>query len=320
MQGTRKLKIEATHSLSKQLSLSNETYCLELEQFLDSMLKDDIGSKDVTTTAVFPEKKIVKAVIVVKEDCHLAGIDELKYFFKQQFLKKSGKFSGIKFESVFENGEKALAGTKIAILNGDVRQILSVERTVLNYLQRMSSIATITARYVKIVGKRALVLPTRKTLWGMFDKAACLSGGGGTHRLNLNDAAVVKNNHLKSCEYAFPKIMKSLAQIYDDVTFIEIEVESFGDANKIFSLYKKYLEGKDLYLMLDNMLPQQIEGVIKLAHSLNLENNILFEASGGINLKNVKDYAASGADIISVGELTHSVKAVDMSLGIVRTA
>ena len=188
-------------------------------------------------------------------------------------------------------------GDAIIKLVGGIKTILKLERTILNILQRMSGIATQTAHLVKLC-PHVLICPTRKTQWGLLDKKAVTVGGGGTHRLGLYDWILIKDNHLKISNFEFRILNK----------FWEIEVKNEKELKKAIAL-------KPDVIMFDNFKPNQIKKLIKILHEKHPQ--IIFEASGGINEETIKNYSQTGVDVISLGALTHSTKALDISLDII---
>jgi nicotinate-nucleotide pyrophosphorylase (carboxylating) len=167
---------------------------------------------------------------------------------------------------------------------------------------------------VKLVKDKVLIAATRKTHWGMIDKKACAVGGALTHRLALNDAVLIKDNHLALIDHDFEKIFYKIRNAKTPGRFIELEITSLSDAKKVIFYYKKFTSKFPFYLMLDNMKPALIRKVIQYVKNAGLYNCILFEASGGINKENIFNYAKSGVDLLSLGMLTHSSPALDISL------
>lgn len=272
------------------------------EKFLQ-MIEED-SKKDDITTAFTPEK-IVKAKIISKSEGVVSGIFELTIFFnlfKITTLKK------------VKDGSKIRRGQTIFELKGNSKQILLVERTALNILSRMSGISTLTNAFVERARRKNAkirIAATRKTLplFSYFDKEAVKLGGGDTHRLGLYDMVLIKDNHLK----LFRNVKEALEKARSETSFahkIEIEVQNMKEAIEAAK------NGADI-VMLDNFSVGGIKKTIAALKKENLRNKILLEASGGITLENVEKYAAIGVDVISVGALTHSVKAMDVSLEII---
>lgn len=258
-------------------------------------LAEDIGNGDISS-ALLPRKKI-KAKIISRETAIVAGVDFAKEIFalkgcKVQILKKDG--SNIKSNQV------------IMKISGTAQSILSCERTALNLLSRMSGIATQTNNLVKKIptGKTKLYA-TRKTAPGLrfFDKEAVKIGGGVKHRMTLNEMVMLKDNHLAVVD-SLEKLIKKAKRKHKK---IEVEVENQKDA----LIAAK--QGATI-IMLDNFSPKQITRAVTSLTKEGLRNKVRLEASGGINEKNIKKYAKTGVDIISVGEITTSVKGIDLSL------
>jgi len=260
-------------------------------------LFEDAPSGDVTTTATVPASVSCKARLVAKQDFALAGID----LFKAVFLAKD---SGIKVTRYFTDGQSVPKGAVIAIVSGAARAILTAERVALNYLQRLSAVATLTHEFVKAVeGTKAVILDTRKTVPGYrdLDKYAVRCGGGQNHRRDLSDMALIKENHIAvagGIKNAVNRVRKKVGS----EALIEVEAGSW-------SQIAQALEAGADRIMLDNMKPAQVKKSVKL-----IGEGAQTESSGNISLKNVGAYAKTGVDYISVGALTHSPTAVDISL------
>lgn len=283
-------------------------------QFTARELEKDFGRGDITTASLFKKPKQAKARVIAKESGILAGRQEVEFF-----LNTSAKRLRVKF--LKRDGGRIRAGNTLAILKGDIREILKVERVVLNLLGRMSGIATFTARIVlkaKRVNPRILITPTRKTLWGLLDKRACVLGGAGTHRLNLGNAILIKDNHLDAFGRNIPKAIESFFPIRQKAAFFEIEVETSREAKiACMTLQKLQKEGKcriPCFVMLDNFSPQKIKQTLKILSAENLTSCVKIEASGGINESNIRAYVKTGVDLISMGSLTHSAPMLDVSL------
>jgi nicotinate-nucleotide pyrophosphorylase (carboxylating) len=267
----------------------------ELKRFLD----EDVGNGDITSKLL--QKKRIRAKIITREETVVAGTKFAKYIFslkkcRTQILKKDGSVSKVN-QTILE-------------INGNARDVLTCERTVLNLLSRMCGIATQTnnlKKQIKSAGSKSKVFATRKTAPGLrfFDKEAVKIGGGEKHRMTLNEMIMIKDNHLavgKSIEDILEKAKKTGGKI-------EIEVESQKDAILCAKL------GADI-IMLDNFSPDRIKKTIKKLTELRLRNKVILEASGRINSKNIARYARTNVDMISVGNVTNSVDGIDLSLEI----
>ncbi len=314
----RKLLRDFTHNVSNFLSLDSDNYKQWVFRYTFLELEKDLGSRgDLTTAAIFHGKHRCKAKVVAKEAGFLAGREEIEYF----LVKADARFRPrVKGDFVLEfkitDGEAFEPGDVLLEIAGDVRDILMVERVVLNLLMRMSAVCTFAKSIVDMVPE-VLVAPTRKTLWGLLDKKAVVLAGGGTHRLGLYDAILVKDNHLALLEHDFEKLFAQIAASRIDVRFVEVEVESSEDALKAAIGLRKYLsEGAKSVgvLLFDNMLPAEIVGIVDGLKQAGYYDDLLLEASGGINADNVIEYAKTGVDIVSMGCLTGGVRSLDMSL------
>ena len=267
----------------------------ELQKFLD----EDLGRGDITSNLI--EKKQITAKIITRENTIVSGTT----FAKQIFSLKKCKSKILK-----KDGTKAKANQTILQVKGDSRVILSCERTVLNLLSRMCGISTKTNQLCTLIKKannKTKLFSTRKTAPGLryFDKIAVEIGGGEKHRVTLHDMIMFKDNHLaieKSISKLITKAKKTRKKI-------EIEVENEKDAILAASL------GVDI-IMLDNFTPKQITSTIKNLNYLNLRKSVKIEASGRINEKNISQYAKTGVDMISIGEITNSPPGIDLSLEI----
>jgi nicotinate-nucleotide pyrophosphorylase (carboxylating) len=292
---SKKEKISKYFAQKNKLSMNDKNYFRQVKFLFDFFLREDLaGIGDITSNLFISEKSTAIAEIIVKKNGILAGLQEAKWFLRQQ---------GIKFQTKINDGDKIKKGQIILKLSGKAKKILMAERTLLNVLQRMSGIASATAELVKKVNNKVLICPTRKTQWGLLDKRAVVCGGGGTHRLGLYDFILIKENHFFDQNNLTNKLPKYLTK-----TFWEIEVENEKQALEIARLNPSAI-------MFDDFAPLKIKEIIKKIKKIS--SNIIFEASGGINEKNISQYANTGVDIISLGALTHSAKALDISLNLI---
>jgi len=277
-----------------------------LEEKIRKLLEEDVGQGDITTFLTIPSGTIVEAEIVAEESGVIAGIEEALAFLES---------FDFQVESLTSDGSKVSKKAIILNIVGDARTLLSIERTLLNLLTRMSGIATTTSQLIEKIrraGYEIRIACTRKVAPGLsyFDKKAVLIGGGDTHRLHLDDLVIIKDNHLA----VVGDVGKAVKKVRAAVSFskkIEIEVSKATEALKAAKA------GADI-VMLDNFSPQQIKEAIALLEKEGLRGKILIEASGGVNGQNILEFAATGVDILSLGEITHSVKALDMSLEVVK--
>ncbi len=275
-----------------------------LEEKLRNMLAEDIGQGDVTTALIVPADSTAEAEVIAKETGVIAGMEEAKTLLESL---------GLKAKILVPDGKRIEANSVLMKISGDTRTILSIERTLLNVISRMSGIATATRRLIEKVRNAKFetrVACTRKVAPGLlyFDKKAVQIGGGDTHRLHLDDMILIKDNHIAVAG----SIKKAIEKVRKEVSFtkkIEIEVTRVKDALAA-------AKARADIIMLDNFSPKQIEKVIKLLKEEDFYEKILLEASGGITAENVLAYASTGVNIVSLGEITDSTKALDISMGI----
>ena len=276
---------------------------IALKKRLQEMVHDDVGAKDITT-ALVPNKN-VRAEIMAKEPCTVAGITELNSLFS---------LFNVKITNSVKDGAKIRKGQRILTLTGNSHDILIVERTALNILSRMSGIATLTSEVLKEARKgspKIRIAATRKTtpLFGYFEKKAVKVAGGQTHRMGLWDMVLIKDNHLK----LFSSITQAVKKAKEKTPKgIRIEIEATTPEGAL----EAATEGADI-IMLDNFTPKRIEKAIALLEKSGLRKGAVLEASGGITKKNIRTYAKTQVDVISLGMLTHSAKAKDFSLKII---
>jgi nicotinate-nucleotide pyrophosphorylase (carboxylating) len=279
------------------MDLTTEQYDHIIEQALD----EDLGKGDITTDALVESPQRGSASIKAKATGVLAGAE----IAKQVFLKVD---PGLKVLILIKDGDTIKPGDAIARIEGKVSSILKAERTALNFLQHLSGIATETARYVEMVrGLPAKIVDTRKTTPGlrMLEKYAVAVGGGKNHRLHLGDGFLIKDNHLKALRRQGLELKEIISRARTkNPTKLKIEVEV-----KNLEETAEAVESKADIIMLDNMSLEDMEKAVKL-----VQGRCLIEASGGVNLDTVRSIAETGVDIISVGALTHSVKALDINM------
>jgi nicotinate-nucleotide pyrophosphorylase (carboxylating) len=269
-------------------------------------LEEDLGQGDVTTATIIPEGIVAEAEVVAKEAGTVAGLEEALVFLESFGLTAEAKVS---------DGDNVESRTVLLRIAGDARTLLSLERVLLNLLSRMSGIATITHRImrkVRATGYKTRVACTRKTVPGLeyLDKKAVFIGGGDVHRLHLDDMILIKDNHVAIAG----GLEEAVRKARENVSFskkIEVEVSKLEDAVKA-------AEAKVDIIMLDNLTPSQIRKTLRALERKNLRSRVMVEASGGINEKNVLEFAATGVDVVSLGELTQNAKALDISLEVVK--
>lgn len=268
-----------------------------LKRIIRNAFKEDSLSADITSKTLIPKARPINVIILAKEECVVCGLEIARKIFKSSDPR-------IKFIAPIKEGKSVKANTIIAKISGDARGILRAERTALNFLALLSAVATKTRRYVnKVTPFKVKIADTRKTLPTLRDleKYAVRIGGGFNHRFSLSDMILVKDTHLRILRGRIGKI-----KIPDNKKF-EIEVGSLNE-------FKTALTIKPDLIMLDNMSIKQIKEAVKLKSALSKENCPLIEVSGGINLNNIRKIASLGVNIISVGDLTHSIKSIDLSL------
>jgi nicotinate-nucleotide pyrophosphorylase (carboxylating) len=276
-----------------------------MTQIIEQALYEDVGLGDVTTSAIIPESTIGKAEILIKENGILAGIEIAELV----FLTIDNE---IEFQKNHFDGDIVAKGITAATMSGSLANILQAERTALNFLQRMSGIATLTRKFVKAVeGTNVKITDTRKTVPNLriLDKLAVNIGGGVNHRFGLDDMVLIKDNHIAAAGGIGFAIEKSLQFLSVQKMQLKIEVETKNiDEVREALQYKKNIHR----IMLDNFsLAEMKIAVEKINHSVEIE------ASGNVSLENVRAIAETGVDFISIGAITHSVKALDISLEIV---
>ncbi len=264
-------------------------------------LAEDVGSGDVTTLATIPARTRARGRVIARESLVVAGLDFAEAAFRMVQVT-STCIRGV------EDSHHVEAGTVLMTVRGLARGLLTAERVALNYLQRLSGVATLTARYVAAVaGTHARVLDTRKTTpgWRLFEKYAVRCGGGRNHRLGLSDMALIKDNHLVALRDARPSaIAVAVRRVREEYPRLNVEVE----ADTLDQVSDALAAGADM-ILLDNMPVAVLRRAVK-----TVGGRALTEASGGVNLDNVRAIAETGVDFISVGALTHSARAVDIAL------
>jgi nicotinate-nucleotide pyrophosphorylase (carboxylating) len=268
---------------------------------IESFIEEDLGYDDVSCTIV-PDRP-AEAIIFTKEDCIVAGIKEAGAIFS---------YLGVQAETTLKDGDSLREGDTIFTLKGGAVSILRAERLTLNFLGHLSGIASLTRTCVEMVRKHSestRVACTRKTTPGIrkFEKLAVVAGGGDSHRFNLSDSVMIKDNHIKlmGIEAALEAAKKS-----SFTRKVEVEVEASGDAILAAKL------GADI-IMLDNMQPEEVKEILGILKENGLRDSVIIEVSGGITQANLEAYAKTGVDVISMGSLIHKSRWIDMSLEII---
>jgi len=268
-------------------------------QLIDMALAEDIGTGDITTDYLVSCDSQGRGIIVAKEDLVLAGLDIAKTVFQRLDPK-------IHCQSAYEDGAEIVRGETVLLLEGSLRALLTAERPALNFLQHLSGIATHVRIYVKALNNsRVRLVDTRKTTpgWRVLEKYAVRMGGAHNHRMGLFDGILIKDNHIAACGGIHQAVAAARKQISH---LIKIEVE----VSDLAGIHEALESGVDV-IMLDNMDIPHIREAVSV-----IQNRAIVEVSGGVTLKHLNDLAQTGVDLISVGALTHSARAVDLSMRI----
>ncbi|MFR8991106.1 MAG: carboxylating nicotinate-nucleotide diphosphorylase [Fusobacterium sp.] len=270
---------------------------VNIDDLILMALKEDISSEDITTNSVMREKKLGTVQLICKQDGVIAGLEIFKRVFELLDRETITKL-------YFKDGDKVKKGDLLGEVEGDIRVLLSGERTALNYLQRMSGIATYTNNMVKLLeGSSVKLLDTRKTTPNMriFEKYAVKVGGGNNHRYNLSDGILLKDNHIDAAG-GVANAIKMAKEYAPFVRKIEVEVENLD-------MLKEALEAGADIIMLDNMTPEMMKEAVKLTRG-----KAVTECSGNITKENIQTIIDTGVDYVSSGALTHSAPILDVSL------
>ena len=277
--------------------MNDITMLLAADRFIRLALEEDINSEDVTTNAVMPEYRKGQVELICKEDGIIAGLR----VFERVFKLLDGN-TEVRFD--VQDGDRVTKGQHMATVVGDIRVLLSGERTALNYLQRMSGIATYTSKVAKLLeGTKTTLLDTRKTTPCMriFEKYAVTVGGGANHRYNLSDGVLLKDNHIDAAGGVRAAVLAAKAYA-PFVRKIEVETETLAQVQEALEA------GADI-IMLDNMTPELMAEAVKL-----IDGRAKTECSGNITRENIEKITAIGVDYVSSGALTHSAPILDISL------
>jgi nicotinate-nucleotide pyrophosphorylase (carboxylating) len=273
----------------------------EIRSAVRAALTEDIGDGDVTTLATIPETAAARAAMIAREPLTVAGLEFAEAAFREFD-------SSVLIERETADGRRVNARAVLLRINGPARAVLSAERVALNFVQRLSGIATLTASFVDAIqGTHAQILDTRKTTpgWRRFEKYAVACGGGRNHRFGLYDQVLIKDNHLAALRDEKPNaIAAAVDRARAKWPKLEVEVE----ADRLEQVAQAVEAGADI-ILLDNMNPEQLHAAVKL-----VAGRARTEASGGVSLQTVRAIAETGVDFISVGALTHSALAVDIAL------
>jgi nicotinate-nucleotide pyrophosphorylase (carboxylating) len=306
-----------------QLTIKKELYRACVDDLCEWILKNDMVQRDMTTKLLFAKiPHEITARIISKQALTVAGIEEAVYLLDT--------FTDIHSTITAADGDHIGAKQTLLELHGSPAEILAYERTMLNILQRLSGIATATQTIIKQINDLKLAHPpliasTRKTQWTLLDKKAVALGGGATHRLNLADGVLVKDNHLLILKEQYNlhsepelavKTIELISQKANNM-LIEIEVEEKESIEALITNAKALLNDNTLCIMLDNFSPSNVTSILSSLRKKYDLSSIIFEASGGINKNNITEWANTGVDVLSLGALTHSTQSVDISLDII---
>ena len=273
------------------------TLKLNADKYIMMALEEDITSEDISTNSVMPEYQKGEVQLICKQDGIIAGLGVFKRVF--ELLDDT-----VEFEMNVKDGDEVKKGQLMAVVTGDIRALLSGERTALNYLQRMSGIATYTHEIAKLLeGSSTTLLDTRKTTPNMrlFEKYAVKAGGGSNHRYNLSDGVMLKDNHIGAAG-SITKAVRMAKAYASFVHKIEVEVETLDQV-------KEAVEAGADIIMLDNMTPDKMKEAVKL-----IDGRALTECSGNVTRENIQNMIDVGVDYVSSGALTHSAPIMDISL------
>ncbi len=283
-----------------------------VEATLEQALLEDKALNDVTTAVTIDPALRASGTIIAKQECVVAGLGCIPRFleiYARLSKHNSGRYEVVHHPEIFD-GVHVKKGQALAVIRHNARVILACERVILNLMQRMSGIATITRQYVdQVAGTKVKVLDTRKTVPGLrlLDKYAVCCGGGENHRLDLSDGILIKNNHI-TLGGGLPKVLASALRQRQPGQRVQVEVRTVEELTQA-------LDGGAEALLIDNMTPEQVAAAVRSVRARGLA--IPIEASGGITLDSIRAYALAGPDYISSGSLTHSATAVDLSMRIV---
>jgi nicotinate-nucleotide pyrophosphorylase (carboxylating) len=284
-----------------------------ISALLEAALIEDKAANDITTALTIDPALRATATIVAKQSCVVAGIGCISAFlglYGKLSTRPVGRFEVVSHPEIFD-GVRVKKGQAIAVIRANAASILSTERVILNLMQRMSGISTLTNEYVKEVAatkSKTIILDTRKTIPGMraLDKYAVSCGGGTNHRLDLQDGILIKNNHI-SLGGGLPVVLERALAGRKPGQIVQVEVRTSVELDQAIT-------GGAESILLDNMTPKEVKKAVKRIRKALPKATI--EVSGGVTLKTVRDYAKTGVDFISVGALTHSATAVDLSMKI----
>ena len=285
-----------------QLKISNQAYRQTITSLFRWLIANDEIKTDITSQLLALRSKTT-AKIICHENAVIAGLEEITYLLTN--------FTNLSIKPFVKDGNSVKNNQVIAQIQGPVNETLGFERTIINLLQRMSGIATQTKNFVDLIDSSSpQIAATRKTPWGTIDKKAMAIGGGLTHRLSLKDGILIKDSHLKLT--SIPQALKIILPQMNH-QLIEVEVKNQAEALQTLNTFNQLNQDNYLAIMFDNFSAPAIK---KTVTRLN-NQSVIYEASGGINETNLLSFAKTGVDIISLGALTHSARAVNLSLEII---
>jgi nicotinate-nucleotide pyrophosphorylase (carboxylating) len=272
-----------------------------IERLVDLAIEEDLGRGDVTTDTLLLDTVQAEGRILAKEEVVICGLDVASYVFARVGPE-------LALSVLVADGDEVPAGTELVVITGPVAPMLQAERTALNFLMRMSGVATAARRYVKLVsgtGAKARVVDTRKTVpgWRVLDKYAVACGGGGNHRPDLGSGVLIKDNHIAACGSVWEAVTRA-RRLAPHTLRVEVEVTTLRELEEA-------LEAKPDVVLLDNMDVDTLGRAVQL-----VAGRVLTEASGGVTRETLAAIALTGVDLISVGALTHSARAADLSMEI----
>lgn len=326
---TREGRVRTAFYRGGDLTLENPLYLRAVRTLIDELLREDTESADLTVEAMEIGARPCVVEIRAKETGVVAGVAEAGWIYERSRQRAT---------PIINDGSDVAAGDVILRIVGDARSLLTLERTVLNLMQRMSGIATATKKLVAAARRAsatAHVVGTRKTAWGLLDKRAIHCGGGGTHRLNLGDAILVKTNHLRLASNevsdatpnrAGATLGARLRRAWErrkSAAFFEVEVTSMEEALNVARVLGELQTSSETcpcVLMLDNFSAADAARALQSLRDAGLYDAVLVEASGNVSEQSVAGFAAAGVDAISIGALTHSVRALDLNAKIIPEA
>ena len=289
-----------------------------LEQLIQLTLQEDIGTGDLTSQHFINKHDKCQAQIIAKQRGFFSGTNLIEPLIQTFISFTNLTANSIQYELLVQEGQAFDSQDILLKLSGNTQAILGLERSLLNFLQRLCGIASLTHSYIEqLQGLPVQLLDTRKTTpaWRLLEKQAVLAGGGHNHRLGLYDAVMLKDNHFCSLDDLQAKLCEFYAQ-HPSIPII-LEADTLEQVRSFLELIAKQFIPRLDVILLDNMSPETIHSALRLRRELGLDSLVLYEASGGININNLHDYAKTGVNRISIGALTHSATNLDLSLELI---